>query len=128
MDVIAKSEFREAWLSAMQAELGDHEKAGTFWTGPVPEGVNVISAKWASSWKTDADSAATKGKARLAARGLGQRFAVDYFETFAATPSMASIKLVMAVTVQEERPLYHFDVTHAFVQAKMDTDVHMRLP
>ncbi|CAM9350184.1 unnamed protein product [Sphacelaria rigidula] len=41
---------------------------------------------------------------------------------------MASIKLVMAVTVQEEWPLYNFDVTQAFVQAKMDTDVNMRLP
>ncbi|CAM9116700.1 unnamed protein product, partial [Sphacelaria rigidula] len=54
-----------------------------------------------------------------------QRFAVDYFETLAATPSMASIKLVMAVAVQEEWPLCHFDVT--FVEAKMDTDVRMRL-
>ncbi|CAM9682620.1 unnamed protein product, partial [Sphacelaria rigidula] len=41
---------------------------------------------------------------------------------------MASIKLVMAVAVQEEWPLYHFDVTQAFVQAEMDTDVYMRLP
>ncbi|CAM9861346.1 unnamed protein product [Sphacelaria rigidula] len=41
---------------------------------------------------------------------------------------MASIKLVMAVAVQEEWPLHHFDVTQAFVQAEMDTDVCMRLP
>ncbi|CAM9316399.1 unnamed protein product, partial [Sphacelaria rigidula] len=40
---------------------------------------------------------------------------------------MASIKLVMAVAVQEEWPLHHFDVTQAFVQAEMDTDVYMRL-
>ncbi|CAN0073780.1 unnamed protein product [Sphacelaria rigidula] len=41
---------------------------------------------------------------------------------------MASIKLVMAVAVQEEWSLYHFDVTQALVHAKMDTDVYMRLP
>ncbi|CAM9888938.1 unnamed protein product, partial [Sphacelaria rigidula] len=112
----------------MQAELGGHEKAGTFSTGPVPEGVNVISAKWVFSWNTGADGTVTKAKARLVARGFGQRFAVDYFETFAITPSMASIKLVMAVAVQEEWPLYQFDVTQAFVQAEMDADVYMRLP
>ncbi|CAM9597236.1 unnamed protein product, partial [Sphacelaria rigidula] len=128
MDDIAKSEFREAWLGAMQAELGGHEKAGTFSTGHVPEAATVISAKWVCSWKTDADDTVTKAKTRLVARGFRQRFAVDYFETFAATPSMASIKLVMAVAVQEEWPLYHFDVTQAFVQAEMDTDVYMRLP
>ncbi|CAM9572823.1 unnamed protein product [Sphacelaria rigidula] len=42
---------------------------------------------------------------------------------------MASIKLIMAVAVQEEWPLYNFDVTQAFVvQAEMDTEVYMRLP
>ncbi|CAM9973872.1 unnamed protein product [Sphacelaria rigidula] len=35
----------------------------------------------------------------------------------------------MAVAVQEEWPLYHFDVTQTFVQAKMDTtNVYIRLP
>ncbi|CAM9632512.1 unnamed protein product [Sphacelaria rigidula] len=86
----------------MQAELGGHEKAGTFSTGPVPEAANVISAKRVFSWKTDADGTVTKAKARLVERGFGQRFAVNYFETFAGTPSMAPIKLVMAVAVQEE--------------------------
>ncbi|CAN0051842.1 unnamed protein product [Sphacelaria rigidula] len=112
----------------MQVELGGHEKARTFSTGPVPEAANVISAKWVFSWKTDTDGTVTKAKARLVARGFEQRFAVGYFETFAATTSMASINLVMAVAVQEEWPLYHFDVTQAFVQAEMDTDVYMRLP
>ena len=32
------------------------------------------------------------------------------------------------VAVQEEWPLYHLDVTQAFVQAKVDTDVFMKLP
>ncbi|CAM9740698.1 unnamed protein product [Sphacelaria rigidula] len=40
---------------------------------------------------------------------------------------MTSIKLVMAVAVQRGWPLYHFDVTQAFVRAKMDTSVFMEL-
>ena len=128
MDDIQNSEFREVWIAAMKAELGGHREAGTFSSGKVPDGVNVISAKWVFCWKTDAEGIITKAKARLVARGFGQRFAVDYFETFAATPSMSSIKLVMAVAVQEEWPLYHLDVTQAFVQAKVDTDVFMKLP
>ena len=94
----------------------------------VPEAANVITAKRVFSWKTDADGIITKAKARLVARGFAQRFAVDYFETYAATPSMSSIKLVMAAAVQEDWPLYHLDVTQAFVQAKMDTDVFMQMP
>ena len=30
--------------------------------------------------------------------------------------------------VQNDWPLYHFDVNQAFVQAKLDTDVYMKLP
>ncbi|CAM9815784.1 unnamed protein product [Sphacelaria rigidula] len=54
----------------MQAELGVHQKAGTFSTGHVPEGVNVTSAKWVLSWKTDAEGTITKAKARLVAQGV----------------------------------------------------------
>ncbi|CAM9900331.1 unnamed protein product [Sphacelaria rigidula] len=41
---------------------------------------------------------------------------------------MTSIKLAMAVAVQRGWPLYHFDVNQAFVRAKMDTNVFMKLP
>ena len=46
MDDVQKSEFREIWIAAMKAELGGHREAGTFFTGRVPDGVNVISARW----------------------------------------------------------------------------------
>ena len=115
-------------MSAMHAELEGHKSAGTFATDEIPQDVNVITAKWVFGWKTDAHGLITKAKARLVARGFGQRYAVDYFETFAATPAMSSIKLVMAVAVQEGWPLYHFDVAQAFVRAKMDTNVFMKLP
>ncbi|CAM9781770.1 unnamed protein product, partial [Sphacelaria rigidula] len=89
---------------------------------------HITTAKWVLSWKTDAKDAITKAKARLVARGFGQRFAVDYFETFASTPAMPSIKLVMAVAVQRGWPMYPFHVTRAFVRAKVDTNVLMKLP
>ena len=125
---VHKSEFKQVWLRAMHAELEGHKTAGTFATDETPKDVNVITAKWVFDWKTDANGLITKRKATLVARGFGQRYAVDYFETFAATPTMSSIKLVMAVAVQEGWPLYHFDVEQHFVRAKMDTNVFMKLP
>ena len=72
IDDVRKSEFREVWSSAMQAELGGHEEAGTFSVCNVPEAANVITAKWVFTWKTDADGIITKAKARLVARGFAQ--------------------------------------------------------
>ena len=53
---------------------------------------------------------------------------MGYSITFAPTPSVSSIKVALAIAVQNDWPLYHFDVKQAFVQAKLDTDIYMKLP
>ena len=53
---------------------------------------------------------------------------MDYFNTFAPTPTWSPIKVALVIAVQNDWPLYHFDVKQAFVQAKLGTDVYMKLP
>ena len=80
------------------------------------------------AWKTDPDGYITEVKARLVERGFGQQLGVDYFNTVAPTPTVSFIKVALAIAVQNDWPLYHFDVKQAFVQAKFDMDVYMKLP
>ena len=107
----------------MRLELDGNTEIGTFSTDVVPKGVNVITVKRVFAWKTDSNGCITEAKARLVARGFGQQLGVDYFSTFAPTPTVSSIKMALAIAVQNDWPLYHFDVKQAFVQAKLDTDV-----
>ena len=123
-----KFEFYEEWFNAMRLELDGHIEIGAFSADVVPKEVNVITATWVFAWKTDSDGYITKAKARLVARGFGQQLGVDYFNTFAPTPIVSSIKVAFAIAVQNDSPLYHFDAKQAFVQAKLDTDVYMKLP
>ena len=125
---IKKSEFYKEWLNAMRLELDNHIEVGTFSADVVPKGVNVMTAKWVFAWKIDSDGYITKAKARLVARGFEQQLGVDYFNTFASTPTVSSNKVALAIAVQNDWPLYHFDVKQAFVQAKLDPDVYMKLP
>ena len=53
---------------------------------------------------------------------------MDYSNKFASTPTVSSIKVALVMAVQNDWPLYHFDAEQAFVQAKLDTDVYMKLP
>ena len=62
---IQKSELYEEWLSAMRLELEGRNEIVTFSADVVPKGVNVITAKWVFTWKTDSDGCITKAKARL---------------------------------------------------------------
>ena len=55
-------------------------------------------------------------------RGFGQQLGVDYFNTFAPTLTGSYIKVALAIAMQNSWPLYHF------VQAKLDTNVHKKLP
>ena len=112
----------------MRLELDGHIEIGTFSADVVPKGVTVITAKWVFAWKTYSDGYITKAKGRLVARGFGQQFGVDYFNTFSPASTVSYIKVALATAVQNDWPLYHFDVEQAFVQAKLDTDVYMKLP
>ena len=94
----------------------------------VPKVVNAFTEKWVFAWNIDFDGYITKAKARLVARGFGQQSGVVYFNMFASTPTVPFIKLVLAIALQNDRSLYHFDVKQAFVQAKLDTDVYIKLP
>ena len=62
------------------------------------------------AWQTGSDGYITKTKARLVARGFGQQLGVDYFNTFAPTPTVSSIKVALAIAEQNDWLLYHFDV------------------
>ena len=73
--------------------------------------------------KTGSDGYITKAKARLVACGFGQQLGVDHFNTFAPTPTVSSIKVALAIAVQNDWPFYNFDVKQVSVQAKLDTDV-----
>ena len=124
---IQKSEFYEEWWNTVRLELDGHIEIGTFSADVVPKGVNVITETWVFAWKTDPDGYITKAKARLVARSFGQQLGVDYFNTFAPTPTVSSIKVALAIAMQNDWLLYHFGVKQAFVQAKLDTGVYLKL-
>ena len=96
---IQKSEFYKEWSNAMRLELDGHIENSTFLTDIVTTGVNVITAKWVFAWKPVSDGYITRAKARLVARGFEQQLGVDYFNMFAPTPTVSSIKVPLAIVV-----------------------------
>ena len=112
----------------MRLELDGHIEIGTFSADVTPKGVNIITAKWVFAWKNGSDGYITKAKMRMVARGFGQQLGVDYFNTFAPTPTVSSTIVALAIAVQNDWPSSNFDVKQAFGQAKLDTNVYMKLP
>ena len=94
----------------------------------MPKNANVVTEKWVRNWKTDDRGNVIKSKSRMAARGFGQIHNVDFSETFAPTPSTASVKIAVAVANEMSWLLQHLDVKQAFIQAHLDEAVCTRLP
>ena len=96
--------------------------------GHITTRINIISAKWVYSWKSDEFGNVVRGKARLVARGFGQREGIDFFDTFSPCPSVMSICLLAALVCELDLDLCHFDAEQAFVQSDLDEVVYIRLP
>ena len=69
-----------------------------------------------------------RAKARLVARGFGQREGIDFFDTFSPCPSVMNIRLLAALACESDLDLCHFDAEQAFVQSDLDEVVYIRLP
>ena len=53
---------------------------------------------------------------------------VDYNKTTSSTPAAAPVKMIVAVDNQKGLPVYHLNVSQAFVQAPLKEESYMRLP
>ena len=80
------------------------------------------------SWKSDEFGIVVRAKARLVARGFGQREGIDFFDTFSPCPSAMSIRLLAALACELDLDYCHFDAEQAFVQSDLGEVVYIRLP
>jgi hypothetical protein len=88
----------------------------------------VVPSKWVYRIKHKADGSVERFKARLVAKGFAQRPGIDYFETFASTMRHATIRVILALAAIEDLELRSVDISHAFINSEIDTDVYMAQP
>ena len=121
--------LRGVWEDAMRAEFKGLVGLNAFqFVDVVPDGVNVLSARWVFAWKVDKYGNIVKPNARLVATGFSQIHTVDFLETYASIPATSSVKLLVAIAVKNDWELRQLDVKQAFIQADLDFNVFMKLP
>jgi hypothetical protein len=146
------SEDRLYWLAAIAEERDGLEKKGVFAHPSTEEekqeaeDARPITSRYHFDIKLRAPSCEKTGptyvtlpdgrkvryKARLVARGFTQREDIDFDieETYAPTPQLASIRLLLAQTTGLGWELAQLDVRQAFLVAELpeEEQMHMRLP
>ena len=61
-------------------------------------------------------------------QGFSQVYGRDYFETFAPTARLTSIRLLMQFTVQYDLIIHQMDVKTAYLNANIDCDIYLQQP
>ena len=100
------------WEDTMRAKFKGLVGLNAFeFVDVVPNGVNVVCARWVFASKVDKDGNIMKPKARLVVRGFSQVHTVDFLETYAPTPAARSVKLFVAIAVKNDWKLQQLDVS-----------------
>ena len=94
----------------------------------VSKGRKIFASKWVHTYKGDEQAYCVKTKSRLVAKGFSQVAGVDYNETTSPTPAAAHVKMIAAVANEKDLPVYHLDVSQAFVQAPLREEIFLGLP
>ncbi|CAI7807045.1 unnamed protein product [Closterium sp. NIES-53] len=67
-------------------------------------------------------------KARYVVRGFSQREGVDFFQTFAPTPKMTNLRVLLHVAALRDYKLHSLDFSTAFLQGSLHEEVWLRRP
>jgi len=78
--------------------------------------------------KHDAEGNLTRYKARLVAQGFSSVPGRDFDETWAPVPNAATTRAIFAVAAANDWEIHHVDVKTAFLNAKMDKEMYIKLP
>ncbi|KAK1412979.1 hypothetical protein QVD17_34637 [Tagetes erecta] len=130
---IQPNNYKEAskdpnWINAMNLEMEALLKNNTWVLTDLPKGRKPIGCKWLYKLKYKPNGEVNRYKARLVAKGYGQREGLDFDETFSPVVKMATIRCVISIAVQNNWPLYQFDVDNAFLHGSLNEEVYMTLP
>ena len=88
------------WRKAMDEEYEALMKNKTWHLVPSqPSNKNLIDCKWVYRIKKNPDGTIEWYKARLVAKGFKQRFGIHYEDTFSPVVKVATIRLVLSISV-----------------------------
>jgi len=76
----------------------------------------------------DGEGSYLKHKARLVVRGFASFIGTDFFSTYSPMSELTTTRTVPAIAAKHKTAVHHSDVPNAFIQAYVDSDIHICSP
>ena len=116
------------WVAAMEEELRALHQNNTWDLVLRPANMNIIGFKWVYRIKYNEKGTIERFKARLVAKRFAQVLGIDYEETFSPVIKHTTIKLVLALAVNQNWSMRQLDVRNAFLHGHLNEIVYMEQP
>ncbi|CAI7784748.1 unnamed protein product [Closterium sp. NIES-53] len=113
------------WIAAEEAEMASYRSTSTYVDAVPPPGANVISFMWLYKVKRP-PGAPPVFKVRYVARGFSQREGVDFIHTFAPTPKMTTLWVLLHTTAQGSYELHSLALSTSFLQGSLHEQIWLR--
>ena len=91
--------------------------------GMARKGRKIVGSKWVHTYKGDELGFCVRTKSRLLAKSFTQVQDVDYHETTPPTSTSTPVKMLAVVANEIGLPVFHLNVSQAFVQAPLEEEL-----
>ena len=118
----------EKWKIAMEKEMESLQANEVWDLVKLPKDRKAVGSKWVYKTKKSANKEIERHKARLVAQGYTQKPGQDYDETFSPVVRFESLRMVIALAIQNGLKLHQMDVTTAFLNGELKEEVYMKQP
>ena len=126
-DALKRPEKNE-WMKAIESEYESLKENNTWTITILPKGKQVIDTKWVFKLKRDSNNNISRFKARLVAKGFQQEEGIDFTETFAPVVKLQSLRLLLALGLNENLLAFHLDISTAFLYGEIEEDIYINVP
>jgi hypothetical protein len=126
-DALKRPEKNE-WMKAIESEYESLKENNTWTITILPKGKNVIDTKWVFKLKRYSNNNISRFKARLVAKGFQQEEGIDFTETFAPVVKLQSLRLLLAIGLNENLLAFHLDISTAFLFGEIEEDIYINVP
>jgi hypothetical protein len=116
------------WKKAIEAELDQLTRFGTWKLVDCPDDAIPIPNKWVFLKKYNKQGELVKHKARLVVKGCAQRPGFDYTDTFAPVVRLETIRAILSLVPSKKLRIHQMDVKGAYLNGVLKEKVYMRQP
>jgi hypothetical protein len=119
---------KDEWKDAILSEIKSLVINDTWDVVDKPVHAKVVGCSTVLRNKYAADGTLDRRKARVVAKGFTQRPGIDFHDTFAPVARLSSLRLLVALAARYDLKISQLDVTSAYLNGKIDTEVFMEKP